>query len=99
MINNSNWHVTRKKGVIQFIIVNGILLLGIPVTVASVVMRFYFGSPGTDSWGEYLMSSGTWIGLILQALLTGIIFGAVVWFLNERKYGPTPNSDNKNEKV
>jgi hypothetical protein len=92
MINDSNWHVTRERGMIRFIIVNGILLLGIPIAIATAVFRFYFGTPGASSWGEYLMSNGTWIGYILQALVTGIVFGAVVWFLNERKHHSTPGS-------
>lgn len=99
MINSSNWQETRKKGILQFIIVNGILLFGIPVTIATAVIRFYFGTPGTNSWSDYLLSNGTWIGFILQALISGVIFGAVIWYLNERTYNATTGPDSETEEV
>lgn len=99
MINNSNWQETRKKGILRFIIVNGILLFGIPVTIATAVIRFYFGTPGAYSWRDYLLSNGTWIGFILQALISGIIFGAVIWYFNERTYRSTVNSVSENDEM
>jgi len=84
MTNITNWDAVKKKGILRFIIVNGILLFGVPVTIATAIIRFYTGTPGTDSWQVYLMSNSTWIGFILQALVSGIIFGAIMWFVNDR---------------
>ncbi|MBC7901369.1 MAG: hypothetical protein H7070_15100 [Saprospiraceae bacterium] len=93
MINVSKWKETRKKGFLQFVIVNGILFFGVPMTIATAAIRFYFGSPGTDSWREYLVANGTWIGFILQALISGIVFGVFIWFITERSYRAAAKSN------
>lgn len=98
MINVTNWDAVKKKGMLRFIVVNGILMFGLPVTIATAIIRFYIGTPGTDSWQVYLMSNGTWIGFILQALVSGIIFGAIMWFVSDRaakKRGQVPDADRK----
>jgi dolichyl-phosphate-mannose--protein O-mannosyl transferase len=84
MFNQSNWDEVRKKGMFRFVLVNGVLSFGLPVAIASAFVRFYFGNPGTDSWSEYLFAGGTWLGYLLQAIVSGIVFGLVVWFLNSR---------------
>ena len=87
MAINPNWHQTRKKGLFQFVIVNGILLFGLPLAIAITVFRFYFFYPLTDSLRDYLISSGTWMGFVLQALISGVLYGIIIWFVNERSYG------------
>ena len=95
MINMSNWKDVGNKGILRFIVVNGILSFGIPMVILTAIVRFYFGSPGTDSWREYLLSNGTWIGYILQAVTTGAIIGAVIWFLNKRSFRSPTKSESE----
>lgn len=80
----TDWEAVKKKGFLRFILVNGILLFGLPVTIVTAIVRFYVGATGADSWQSYLMSNGTWIGFILQALVSGVLFGAVIWVVGDR---------------
>ena len=99
MINVSKWKETRKKGAFQFIIVNGILFFGVPMAVATAVIRFYFGTPGTDSWREFMFANGSWIGFILQALFSGLLFGVLIWFITERSYRAAAKSNTETEEA
>ena len=96
---NSNWRAVRKRGILRFISVNGILSFGIPMAIVTAILEFEFGTPGTDSWREYLMSNGTWIGYIFLALVTGVIFGVLVWFFSERSYRSSIESESEIDEV
>ena len=73
------WSDSRKKGLLNFILVKGLLAWGLPMFI---VMTFV----ANDAFNE----SGLIISHVVKNgiswTITGLLFGAFVWFFTERKY-------------
>lgn len=72
---------TATTGLLRHLFVNGVLLFGIPTAVIMTVVRFQLGSTPFD---EYISAEWMWTGVILQALIVGLAFGSITWFLGRR---------------
>lgn len=72
-----SWERLRKKGKIKYIIINGMLLWGLPM---AVIMNIYFHYRADYPW----FPSIYYITPIF--LIGGIIFGSIMWSILEKRY-------------
>ena len=68
------WKETRKKGVLRFVLVSGVLSFGLPMFVAMTLFR----ERGNLSPQLLAISVVVWS-------LAGAVFGAAMWFFQERQ--------------
>ena len=73
------WSETRKKGKLNFTLVNGLLAWGLPMfIVMTFVVNEAFDESGLIISHVVINGVGWTIG--------GLLFGATTWFFTERKY-------------
>jgi hypothetical protein len=72
---------SSKPSLIRFLLVNGILLFGVPVALITALFR---ALTATVPWQDYLFSSPVVVAFAAQAVVSGLVFGIVVWFLKRR---------------
>lgn len=77
----AQWRITRRKGPLHYILLNGLLPCGLVPAGAILIAVCLFAGKG---WGE-LRSAFLWlpIGVIL---LFGLLNGLIMWRLNERRF-------------
>jgi len=75
-----NYWSEKRKSKLNFIIVQGILYWAFPVLLAVILLGFLFGDLDIDTLLATLPIRIT----IWSAV--GVLFGFVMWSLNERKY-------------
>ena len=68
------WKETRKKGMLRFVLVSGVLSFGLPMFVAMTLFR----ERGNLSPQLLAISVVVWS-------LAGAVFGAAMWFVQERQ--------------
>jgi hypothetical protein len=84
--STKDWAVKREKGLIRFLIIDGVLFTGGPFAVIlQVVGYFLFAEPGV-SFGQYFTATLTWITFFLHGTLFGGIMGFVKWRRYEKAY-------------
>lgn len=78
------WIAIRERGLLRFVLLNGILKWGLPAAALwSLVVLLVGDGSGLD------VDVGTSIGMafvIFPAL--GVVFGALLWMILDRKYRP-----------
>ena len=84
-----NWEQRRTKGLMRYLIVDGILFMGGPFALALQVLGYFLFPDGATSFGAYLASSTTWVRFLLHGTLFGLIAGAIKWRRNEIAYART----------
>ena len=72
---------TANPSMMRFLLVNGILLFGVPLAIITAVFRALL-SP--VAWLDYLYSTPVLVSILVQAIVGGLVFGLVVWFLKRR---------------
>ncbi|HMQ04742.1 MAG TPA: hypothetical protein PKD26_12560 [Pyrinomonadaceae bacterium] len=65
----------------RFLVLNGIVLFGIPVALITAIFRAFTASV---PWQEYLFSTPALLAFAAQAIVGGLVFGSIVWFLKRR---------------
>lgn len=71
------WRETREKGLVRFMLENGLLAWGLPMFIAMA----FISKPFEDGFA----SKAAIVHYIVWPL-AGIIFGAAVWWFSERRY-------------
>ena len=72
------WEETRKKGKLNYVLINGLLAWGLPMFV---VMTFFV----MRKRGEPLRADLVAISAVLWTL-GGLVFGLTIWTVSEKKY-------------
>jgi len=80
------WAEKRQRGLVRYLIVDGILYTGGPFAVVMQVIGYFLFPDGANSYGEYFASSTTWIRFLLHGALFGLVMGYVKWRRNESAY-------------
>ncbi len=76
------WAAIRERGLLRFVLLNGVLKWGLPAAILwSLAVYFFGGSSGLDS------AAGIRAAFVVIPAL-GALFGALLWTLLDRKYGP-----------
>lgn len=66
------WQRTRQKGVLQYVLLNGVLFYGLPMFLLTTFVLKYDRLP-------------TWESAALWSV-TGIVVRVFTWVMNERRY-------------
>ncbi len=82
------WAEKRQKGLVRFLLFDGILITGCPFAVVMQVVGYFFLRDEAQGFLEYAGSSRTWITFFFQATLFGLIMGYLNWYRNQRAFGP-----------
>jgi drug/metabolite transporter (DMT)-like permease len=69
-----NWDTTRKKGFLNFLLVRGFLLFGLPLTLFQFFIRLSDGN------------KINYVALLLSGIIGGVIYSSSMWFFAERKF-------------
>lgn len=79
-----HWAEKRERGLLRYLIVDGILITGGPFAVVMQVLGYFLFPDGAASYGQYFSSSTTWLRFILHGTLFGLVMGYIKWRRNER---------------
>lgn len=66
------WQRTREKGVLQYVLLNGVLLFGVPMFL---FVTFVLRHDRMPIWESAVLWS-----------VTGIVYRVAMWVINERRY-------------
>jgi len=84
------WGITRQKGKMKFILLNGVVAWGIPMFV---IMTFVINR-------ERARTDPVWLLLVSAVIwaIGGACFGLAIWTISERKYQRYIAAKNANER-
>lgn len=71
------WKDTKSKGFLKYIAVNGLLMWGLPMFVAMA----FISKPFTDGF-----TSKSAIVHYIVWPFAGLLYGAMMWWVNERRF-------------
>jgi len=71
------WELTREKGQLNFILVTGLFLYGLPM----FILMAFLNKPFADGF----TSSAAIVHCILWPI-AGLLFGVTMWYFSESKY-------------
>jgi hypothetical protein len=81
-----DWAVKREKGIVRFLIIDGILFTGGPFAVILQVVGFFLLADEGQTFGQYFTASRTWMTFFFHGTLFGGIMGFVKWRRYEKAY-------------
>ena len=73
-LRQENWETIRKRGFLNFFLIRGLLLFGLPFTLIQIFMRWQDGN------------KINFIALILSGIIAGLICSGSMWYFAERKF-------------
>jgi uncharacterized membrane protein len=82
----ADWSEKRNKGIIRYLIFDGVIVMGGPFAVVMQVVGYFFLRDDGQTVLEYFGSSRMWTTFFLHATLFGLVMGLINWFRNERLY-------------
>lgn len=69
-----NWETTRKKGFLNFLVIRGFLLFGLPFTVIQLLFNL---QPEKEI---------KFLPLIVSGIIGSLIYSSSLWYFAERKF-------------
>ena len=82
----ADWKVKRECGLMRYLLVDGILIMGGPFAVVMQVAGYFVFRDDFQSFGDYFASSVTWVRFFFHGTLFGLIMGYISWWRNESAY-------------
>ena len=89
-----NWVEKRKLGIARYLFIDGVLFTGGPFAVVMQAIGYFFLGDEGQTFGQYFMSSATWIRFFLHATLFGLVMAGIYWWRNERRPAATTGGNN-----
>ncbi|HRI04530.1 MAG TPA: hypothetical protein PLL77_12370 [Pyrinomonadaceae bacterium] len=87
--SEADWAIKRDRGLVRFLLMDGIIITGGPFAVVLQVVGYFFLRDEGQTFGQYFSASRTWITFFFHATLFGLIMGYVNWWRNEREFAKT----------
>ena len=78
------WAEKRKRGLVRYLLIDGILITGGPFAVVLQVVGYFLGD--AQSFGQYFADSMTWVRFFFHGTLFGLIMGFINWRRSERSF-------------
>jgi uncharacterized membrane protein len=82
----ADWRLKRDRGLLRYLLIDGILIMGGPFAVAMQLAGFFVFADDGETFGQYFATSMTWVRFILHGVLFGLIMGYISWWRNERSF-------------
>ena len=81
-----NWAEKRERGLVRYLMIDGILYTGGPFAVVMQVIGIFFLRDEGQTIGEYFTSPRTWVTFLLHGILFGLVVGYIKWRRAENAY-------------
>lgn len=85
------WAEKRKRGLVRFLLIDGILISGGPFAVVMQIIGVFLLRDENQTIGQYFTSNRTWITFLLHGTLFGLIMGFINWYRNEKAFAASGN--------
>jgi hypothetical protein len=82
----TDWAKTRKNGLWQYLLLDGILKLGCPFAVVMQIVGYFVLRDESQTFAAYFSSPRTWITFFGHATLFGLVMGILNWYRYERAF-------------
>ncbi|MBV9215226.1 MAG: hypothetical protein JO053_03535 [Acidobacteria bacterium] len=83
---DDKWAERRKKGLVRYLLIDGIIYTGGPFAVVMQVIGYFLFPGDAATYGQYFASSIVWVRFILHGVLFGLVIGYVKWRRNEAAF-------------
>lgn len=93
--SRSEWAAKREKGLVRYLIIDGVLFTGGPFAVILQVVGFFLLADDGQTFGQYFTSTRTWVTFFLHGTLFGGIMGFIKWRRNEQAYFASAGPESK----
>ena len=80
------WAEKRQRGIVRFLLFDGILITGGPFAVVMQVVGYFFLRDESQGFMAYAGSTRTWVTFFFHGTLFGIIMGYLNWRRNEKAF-------------
>ena len=80
------WAEKKKRGLVRYLLVDGILITGGPFAVILQVVGYFLFPGDAQTFGQYFADSTTWVRFFFHGTLFGLIMGFINWRRNERAF-------------
>ena len=80
----ADWAEKRKRGLVRFLLIEGILYTGGPFAVVMQVLGVFLLRDEGQTFGQYFSSTRTWMTFLAHGTLFGLIMGFINWWRNEK---------------
>ena len=80
------WAEKRKRGLVRYLLVDGILIMGGPFAVILQVVGYFLFPLEAQTFGQYFAHPMTWVRFMLHGTLFGLIMGFVNWRRSEKEF-------------
>jgi hypothetical protein len=74
-----NWAEKRERGIVRYLMVDGILYTGGPFAVVMQIIGLFFLRDEGQTISQYFTSPRTWVTFLLHGILFGLIVGYIKW--------------------
>lgn len=81
-----DWAVKREKGIVRFLLIDGVLFTGGPFAVILQVVGYFLLADEGQTFGQYFTATRTWMTFFFHGTLFGGIMGFVKWRRHEKAY-------------
>jgi hypothetical protein len=85
-MNAAEWSEKRNRGLMRYLLVDGILITGGPFAVVMQFIGYFLFGSQYESFGAYFSAQRTWLTFFLHGTLFGLIMGFVKWRRYERAF-------------
>jgi len=85
------WAEKKKRGLVRYLLVDGILITGGPFAVILQVVGYFLFPGDAQSFGQYFADTTTWVRFFFHGTLFGLIMGFINWRRNERAFAERKN--------
>jgi hypothetical protein len=85
------WAEKKKRGLVRYLLVDGILITGGPFAVILQVVGYFLFPGEAETFGQYFADGTTWIRFFFHGTLFGLIMGFINWRRNDRFARGTKN--------
>jgi hypothetical protein len=80
------WAVKRQRGIVKFLLIDGILITGGPFAVVMQIIGVFVLRDEGQSIGQYFSATRTWVTFLLHGTLFGLIIGIINWYRNQKTF-------------
>ena len=80
------WAEKRSKGIVRFLIIDGVFFTGGPFAVILQVVGYFLLADADQTFGQYFTMTRTWLTFFFHGTLFGGIMGFINWRRNEKAF-------------
>jgi hypothetical protein len=80
------WEKIKSKGFIRFIIESGILKFGLLAVITTQIGLYVIDYGFTLDYVERLLTREHILDVLFVALISGVVFGLIMWIVGENEY-------------